>query len=290
MATYYINADSGNDSTGAGTSGNPWATISKAISSSVATDTIMLQKSTAHYLWANQTISNRTLSGVTNNPLDAVIDAGGLDVTYTFGNPVAFTGLRFTNLIKTGAGKVFDYSTGVTSIFTNCQFDTIKFWPSNLNFNGCWSSTNVAMNITMTNCLIYNVVQAAGSTSGGSMFAANTSTGPGSLDLEHTTIYIPSGSKLGQVVVMQYGSNALAITVKNCLVQNLDATMASFSGSSSTSLTKNASYSFLNGTNMTTGLTLVAGNSTADPLFIDPSTNFNFNLQAASPAIGAGTL
>ena len=103
MATYYLNTDMGNDSTGTGTSALPWATISKGISGSTTTDTIMLQKSTAHYLWANQSISNRTLSGVSGNPLDAVIDAGGSNPTYTFGNPVAFTGIRSYQPDKDGS-------------------------------------------------------------------------------------------------------------------------------------------------------------------------------------------
>ena len=293
-ATYYLSADVGNDTTGTGTSALPWATIAKFIASSSVTDTCMLQKSTAHYLWANATISNRTLVGVTNNPLDAVIDAGGSNPTYTMGDPVAFSGIRFTNLVKTAASYVFNLTAGTQlhCTFTNCQLDNIQFWPVNANSDGCWGGLNGAsMILTLTNCLIYDVVQAAGSTSGGSMFSGTGGSGVGSVDFEHTTLYIPSGSKMGQVIRIDYNTGTgLNITLKNFIVQNLDTGINFFNTTNQGGVTCNASYSCLNGTNMTSGVTLGTGVITTDPLFIDPTTNFNFNLQASSPCIGAGTI
>ena len=49
MATYYINADTGNDTTGDGSQGNPWLTIGKAHSIAAIGDTIILQDSIARY-------------------------------------------------------------------------------------------------------------------------------------------------------------------------------------------------------------------------------------------------
>ena len=46
MATYYINADTGDDTTGDGSSALPWATLSKGITGSASGDTIFAQNST----------------------------------------------------------------------------------------------------------------------------------------------------------------------------------------------------------------------------------------------------
>lgn len=56
MATRYANADTGNDTTGTGTSGAPYATLDKAITVSSDNDTVILQQATTDYVFQNDTI------------------------------------------------------------------------------------------------------------------------------------------------------------------------------------------------------------------------------------------
>lgn len=46
MPTLYVNAGSGSDSSGTGSSGSPYATINKAIDEAAANDTILVQDGT----------------------------------------------------------------------------------------------------------------------------------------------------------------------------------------------------------------------------------------------------
>ena len=68
MATYYINADTGNDTTGDGSASNPWLTISHAKDNVVDNDTIICQDATATYLFERLTIGNTvTIQGQSIN-------------------------------------------------------------------------------------------------------------------------------------------------------------------------------------------------------------------------------
>ena len=49
---YYLNADTGDDSTGDGSSSTPWLTISKAHTEASSGDTIICQDSTAEYAFS----------------------------------------------------------------------------------------------------------------------------------------------------------------------------------------------------------------------------------------------
>jgi len=102
MPTYYINADTGNDSTGTGTSGAPWKTISKAHTSAAAGDTIICQDSVAAYTWGNQTFTKGlTIQGQRDNGSGAVFDALNVAVIYSIslgsGENISFSKLKFYN-------------------------------------------------------------------------------------------------------------------------------------------------------------------------------------------------
>ena len=101
---YYINADTGNDTTGAGTAVSPWATLAKAYASSAVGDTIHFQSSTAHYALVTATMASRTLIGVSAKT--CVLDGGGASaVQWLLSGTFSVSNLRFTNVAPYTAQK-----------------------------------------------------------------------------------------------------------------------------------------------------------------------------------------
>ena len=92
MATYYLNADTGNNTTGTGTSALPWLTIAKAVTSSTTGDTIYCQNSTATYSWVLQDfVSGRTVTGQSaagvSDPHFAEVSPIGLSLFFMVSSP-----------------------------------------------------------------------------------------------------------------------------------------------------------------------------------------------------------
>lgn len=144
MADIYCDYTNGNDTTGAGTSGNPWKTIQKSVNVAVAGDTIFIANTSAQVLTAAITFNtgfgggtsvtapliikawNNGGSIVINNPsgniLAATIDGNSIATTI-FGSAskpawVYIQGIKFTN---TTGGLVLG-SNGWN--FYNCEFYT----------------------------------------------------------------------------------------------------------------------------------------------------------------------
>ncbi len=126
MASYYI-ATTGNDSTGTGTSGNPWLTISKAFSSSAVNDTINVAAGT--YTMLDQTFtSTRTIIGAAATT--TIFDGAAAAVTWQ--GSYIISNLTFTNISQgsTGAGIFTDTGGSDIISFTNCIFRAISIGPS----------------------------------------------------------------------------------------------------------------------------------------------------------------
>ncbi len=65
-ATYYV-ATNGNDTTGDGSSGNPWATLQKAVNTMVAGDTTIVKDGTYAGFRATESKSGSSGSPITSN-------------------------------------------------------------------------------------------------------------------------------------------------------------------------------------------------------------------------------
>ena len=99
MATYYINADTGNDSTGDGSSGSPWLLLSKAHTEAASGDTIICQDSTATYAFTNQIFTkDLTVEGEQVDASGAVFDGNNAEVYWVHDSvDLILSKLTFTN-------------------------------------------------------------------------------------------------------------------------------------------------------------------------------------------------
>lgn len=285
MATYYI-SPTGNDTTGNGSSGTPWATIAKAITGSTNGDTIICKNGT--YTWVNQTVFNeRTIQAETNGLV--IFDASSTEVNWVPGTNVTITGLVFKNANNTGDGKsIFvgdnkGASLRVVVTFNNCQF--INLAASNTHFGAHFNISRLGGsqvgNHTMTfnNCLFVN--PSSTFTNSGILFNAySISPNTVTYTFNNTTFYLATTgtARITNIVTSTGGAACYGVT-KNSIIYN---------GSGNT-LTAGITTSNYTDAYLVTGMPAGTGNITTDPLFVD-AANGNFNLRPTSPCIDTGTL
>lgn len=276
MATWYIHT-SGNDTTGDGSSGNPWLTISKAHTSASSGDTIIVKDSSSSYTLAGQTFTKSlTIEGESTSPSLHTLDAASTSIRWnTSGASLTLTinYLTFTN----GFNNQIFYAqgTGMNFLFTDCIFD-LKISKTTVNALFAGGGTNA--NVTITNCIVKNMATQSG-TGVKKVYSENggyTTT----FQMYGCTLYLPNDmtSVIGQV------NTAPTSTVKNIICYAVASTPWKDSGG-----TANGTYScFYNITSSPSG----TGNITSDPLLVSP-TSSNYNLRdnsddVVSPCIDTG--
>lgn len=292
MATYYI-SPSGNDTTGNGSSGNPWQTISKAVSSSTAGDTINL--AAGSYTWpsALQTINDRTLVGAGASSTTVTASGGSVAGFKVYGT-VSISGIRFTNAVKStvnNSGLFYnDISTQQLAVtFNDCIFDNLTWYSTNAGavFFVVYSVTSPSQVFTLNRCLIYATKGSAAINQDGMFWMA-----PGSnctVNLNNCTIYMTKVGSINNVVIG--GQNGVGgppnATIKNCIFvesSGVNPSLVAGNAYNYTNCQNNIVYGF--SSVPTTGWT---GTISSDPLFVD-APNANFSLRPTSPAIDAGVL
>lgn len=266
MATYYINADTGNDTTGDGSQGNPWLTLSKANSSSTSGDTIFCQSATnAYVLISLLTLTNKTIIGENRNQV--VFTTNGISSSNGYfraatGSTNTIKNVKFYNIASSGSyNKIFE-SFGVFN-FENCVFDTITadtimgVSSGTFNVSMCLFynfSASVFFIRTNAKFNIYNNVFVFENTS--SVFITRLDSGGDITNLINNILF---SSQLNNISIFTSG-----VTIgdfnNNCLSGNFTSVPSGFNNLINT-----------------------------DPLFIDPA-NRNYNLSPSSPCIDAGTL
>lgn len=285
MATYYI-SPTGNDSTGAGTQVSPWATISKAVSSSSSGDTISCLAGT--YTWVNQLFSDvRNIIGA--SPVTTIFDAGAAAVSWTNRSILSISNLTFQNNVHTGFNYPFesDNINSNTSVqFTNCILTGMTVGGSGY---GSIINADTAINtLTLIGCLVYGCATTAGE---GSIITASGGTSSITVILANSTFY----------------SNIAAADTLSIIAVGLFAPVTTSTVSYTNNIFYNANgtpKNWVNSLGGTGGGTVAGSNNdvigysgtpslpnqlSTDPLFVDP-INANFNLRPTSPCIGAGTM
>lgn len=273
MASYYINSSTGNDSTGTGTSGNPWQTITKALSSSTTGDTINLQSAVATYSWSgNPTFTSRNLVGV--SPSTCVIDAGG-SALIIYGNTVNgifnFTNLTFQNaVISAGQGLYLNLQSGVTTVFTNCIYTNISI-PGNAllwDYGGNGSIATIG-------CSFYGLTTA----NNASIFALmSTST----IISTNTTFY--NSAITANSLYLITASGTPSVIFKNNIFYTLNA-IGWYQTGSGLVYTGSANNNIVGYTSVPT----MTGTITSDPLFVNATGN-DFNLRPTSLCMAGGVV
>lgn len=297
MATIYLNADTGNDTTGNGTAGNPYLTISKAHTVGSSGDTVVLQEATASYAFANITFT-KTLTIRAENYGDAVISSSGAERVWKYSGNINFTAenLIFDDITASpdGAfpGPLFDNCDNQPDtqvhIFRNCRFSSIilRGESSIASYYGMFGTstppTTGSFTLTLERCLIDDVLLAAATPSGKIYIFGDRGRANSKITLINTTIVQLTASQLTQIFRWD-NSGSGEIELRNSIIANLSGSTVNWGG---TFATTDVMYSDLYSITSSPSGT---GVLTSDPLFVDASSG-NFNLRPTSPAINSGTL
>lgn len=295
--TRYLNADTGNDTTGTGTSASPWKTVSKANTSATAGDTIVLQNSTSTYTWATLTFS-KSLTLIGESVGGAILDGGGANVTWSHSAyNITYENLIFQNAIQTTTTACFSVIGGVptTATWTLCQFKDIQIYPSNFVHNAWESSlanaSNSAQNLIFDRCLFTRIKQAVSGTASSLLGIAASGANVANLTMIGCTIHLEESTLPLKCILRSRntGTGINSITIVNTIFNNTGASIPFISEiMSNTTATKSVTYS-LYSPNLTGTISGTGNISGEDPLFIDTSTD-DYNLDSGSPALNAGTL
>jgi len=302
MSTWYINP-SGNDSTGDGSSGNPWKTISKAHTSATSGDTVICQAGT--YPWVAQNFTkNLTIEGETAPSggvwttifdASAVNDAGwvpnGVTCDITLRN-IDFRNNKFTTTYYAG---IFGPSTHVYC-FNPLTVDHCRFYNIGTHTQygaGCLFSFGLAavsntVDWSFTQNLFEKIYNAQVGTEKSAVFGYRVGdTGVGTISFVGNTFYLPDTGATApdSLWFLDHSpSAALSFVMKNNIVYSGAALLFYNQYSYPTvSNTYNDYY------NITSPPTAGTGVITSDPLFVD-AANGNFHLRTTSPCIDTGGL
>jgi len=283
MADWYLNADTGDDGTGDGSSGSPWESVDFAHGEASSGDTIYLQDSTASYTLESITfLKALTIEGVTL--LGATLDGAGLNVIWiSNGFVININKLIFTNSIVTSGTRglfstIFESAGGF--LVTLCIIHNIDLQATR---NGVFffdGGTTTNCTQKADRCLFYDI-KSDGTSTQGICFDRN-STSDVLMEFINCTIHFNVG--VADELARFYGefNGGMSINLKNNILLNDQTNSISLDLDGG-----DFDYNCYNGTfsNVETG----TNNITSDPLFIDATTN-DYNLAVSSPCLDAGVL
>jgi len=295
MATYHINADSGNDTTGDGSENLPWLTISKAYTSSTTADTINIQDSIATYLFGTQTISNRVLTGETagsrtTGGQGSVLDGASTSFKWTVGGTCTWSDVIFQDYDNSSNAQFgpFDSVDGVTLTATNCIFRDFIIGSTNTDFFMFGSRSSIAQTLSFTACALSDI-RTAVAAAASNLFRIGAGAGDtGTVTLNSCVLFTDTTTSTDfPAIFYNTGSGTRNLAIKNSIFREAGTGSISITAGSTPS-----SYAITNSCNnniTVNGSPTESGNITTDPLFVDED-NGNFNLRPTSPCIDTGIL
>jgi len=294
MATYYI-ATTGNDTTGDGSSSNPWLTLQHFLDNSADNDTLIVKDGT-YTLTANVAISQRTIQAE-NNGL-AIFDGGNTQISFILGGTNLFTGLIFQRFyaITASRGGIFNatQSEGATT-WNNCTFKENRVaYTSSFARGAIFCSENNLYTFNLNTCLLHSNYASASSATASGLFSVLATKTPGiDVNIVNTTIVqnITDGTEIQNIFFNQGNDPYINVDIKNTIVYNAHTTSFNLVFNTDTITNFTTSYSDYYSVSDPNSPTIISGTGviTADPIFIDPANN-NYNLSPSSPCIDAGTL
>jgi hypothetical protein len=289
MATYYIST-TGDDTTGDGSSSNPWATLQKFLTASAENDTLIVKDGT-YTITENIDITQRIIQAE-NNGL-AIFDGDSTIVAFFFFSDNVVTGMVFQNFyvrLDSANGIFASRTTASSTTYNNCIWrnnrlaQTTSFQRGPI-FSGRDSNTCL---LYLNNCVFYgNYLNASNGTK-------STYIGGGlSVYMTNNTLVNDNtdGLNIQNVFYSQSAGGFGEVDIKNSIIYNSSSATLNLIDSTNKILDFTTSYTDyyeITGAYMTEALAST-GVITSDPLFIDEANN-NYNLSPSSPCIDAGTL
>jgi len=262
MATYYINADTGDDTTGDGSQGNPWQTLLKTVSSTTSGDTIFVQNATNTYtITTNMNLSGRDIIGESTS--GSVLTSNGTRIDNGL-IASSVTNLKFYNITCTE-----NYDTVLRAPTYNCVFDTIT--ADSVTYAYIWRGSH-----RVESCLIYNCTI-------DSLFFID----PGEESHFYNNVIHKDVSGMNDLLTYPSPGQTVNVYWKNNIFfleeGNVDMARSTITIGTS-EFDNNCIYG-----GVISGAPSGNNNITSDPLFVD-AANRNYNLSPSSPCIDAGTL
>jgi len=300
MADWYIDLDSGNDSTGDGSSGTPYQTFNKACTEASTGDTIILKdgtytlsSSTAESLTgaAGKALSYRSESGDADSCIIDAVSSYSYEFNF-YGTVTSFSGITLKDYAVSRSRCLSFYyaDASVEHVIENCVFEGM----SGAGTYGTIEVSGIALTLTFRN----NVWNKTLAQTQDPLISSVGGTGGVTFNVLNNTFYF-TGSSLAPDNGMIYFNNGTANTVnfKNNIVvndtsQNVDCVWSIQSGVHNAVLANNLYYESGSGgiddSQGTWNSISSTGGLTGDPLFVDAASG-DFTLQSSSPAIDAGT-
>lgn len=301
MATWYINADTGNDTTGSGTSGSPWLTISKAHTSATSGDTIICQDSTATYTFSSQTFSKvLTIQGEQDDASGAVFDGAAVGVKWTLDADITIEKITFQNVSYGTAwpGLVFNFSANdITVNVSLCKFANLTIGGRNgFQQFGVFGADAAQSGITFNcerNLFLPTIKSTLASLGfGGSLFNFRSITSS-AFNLFNNTISVGEFTGDAEIdnIIETPSASGSVLDMRNNIIYSVENNAINMV----LGYTQLSSWTFSYNDYYTTGSAFAnvptggTGNITSDPLFVDVATD-NYNLRPTSPCIDTGVI
>ena len=264
MATYYLNADTGNDTTGDGSSALPWLTVSHAVSNSTSGDTIFAQSSTNDYVIEYIACNDQILVG--ENRENVRMTTNGAAIGAGLNNLASAENITFYNI---NLGGYYQCVLSSTPIVRNCTFHTIT------DSGGDVRSLFRGGTTYITGCVMYNL-----STKVSLMYVDNGNSVHFYNNVYHKTSNWADTITGGGVTASLYFKNNIFYFNYSQSLKRGQVTLDEAVISNNCFVTTNT---FTSGNIDSTNLINV------DPLFVDEA-NRNYQLRPNSPCIDAGTI
>ena len=291
MTEYFLNADTGNDSTGDGSSGTPWKTVGKAHTSASSGDTITCQDSTATYTFTDQQFTkNLTIQGQSDDGSGAVFDgASAARAWYADSGTVtiSLSKLTFQNIYGGALSQpnwgIFEFRTTTTISFTSCIFKSLQLVRLSGEGGGVVSThnnTDLVYSLSIANCAFFDISKRSGSTDDIVVLDFSRFASGSTISIVDTVIAINDITGFAAMASTRASTNATA-TVTNSIFYANSSLAWDVGGAQPTyTSTYNTFYNL-------TGYPDTSNNLTSDPLLVDLA-NGNLNLRPTSPARWAG--